>query len=77
MELHNLKPAEGSVKKEKEQLEEEKVQKKVELQREDIREQNQDQVIQKKSDLKVVSNRYKEEYLNLDLRHPIELNIME
>ena len=47
MELHNLKPAEGSVKKEKEQLEEEKVQKKVELQREDIREQNQDQVIQK------------------------------
>ena len=27
MELHNLKPAEGSVKKEKEQLEEEKVQK--------------------------------------------------
>ena len=74
MELHNLKPAEGSVKKE--QLEEEKVQKKVELQREDIREQNQDQVTQKKLDLKVVNNHYKEECLNLDLRLPIGLNIM-
>ena len=77
MELHNLKPAEGSVKKRKRAVGRGEGSKKVELQREDIREQNQDQVIQKKSDLKVVSNRYKEEYLNLDLRLPIELNIME
>ena len=65
MELHNLKPANGSIKSSKE-LEEEKVQKKEALLPEDTKELSLDLDILKKVVLKEVSNHYKEEFQNLD-----------
>ena len=67
MELHNLKPAEGSIKKEKE-LVEEKDPREEELLPEDTKAQNRVQDTLKKVVLKAANNLCKEGCLSLDLQ---------
>ena len=74
MELHNLKPAEGSIKKRK-RIGRGEGSKEEELLPEDIKEQNLVQDTLKRVVLKEVNNLYKEEYLSLDLQVLIEKNI--
>ena len=74
MELHNLKPAEGSIKKGK-RIGRGEGSKKVVLLQEDIMVKNLVQVTLKRVVLRVGNNLYKEEFLSLDLQTRTELNI--
>ena len=71
MELHNLKPAEGSIKSRK-RVGRGEGSKEEGLLQEDIKALNHVQDIQRKLDLREGNNHYKEESLSLDLRIQIE-----
>ena len=71
MELHNLKPAKGSIKSKKRAIGRGEGSKKEVLQLEGIKVQNLVRATLRKLDLKVGSSHYKGGFLNLDLLHQI------